>query len=331
MDSWVGDIEQETLGNDTFRTVLFTGEHTQLTVMQHRAGRGHRRGRSTMDTTSSSASSQEARGVELGRQRGRAGEGARGRRRLGRDHPRRRRGTTSSTPGTSPSSSTRSTRRPSIRTEPSTARRRMPKRQNELPFVRELTKKQAPRVAVGDQGRAGRARGSRLVARAGCDRVGVGGGNERSTRGRLRVRSSSLSADVRSALRSLLPLPQLPAADRNRALVINLLIETDRVELLAGEPQPVAVPRGDGKKQKIWRCPTCQIAVFSQYTTPKIRFVRGGTLDDPASVVPNVCASTRGRSCPGRFPRRCRRSPTYYNTQKLWPAASLERLEALKR
>ena len=67
------------------------------------------------------------------------------------------------------------------------------------------------------------------------------------------------------------------------AFVINLLIETDRVELLAGDPVPVAVPRGT-KKQKIWRCPACQIAVFSQYTTPKIRFVRGGTLDDPASV-----------------------------------------------
>ena len=72
------------------------------------------------------------------------------------------------------------------------------------------------------------------------------------------------------------------------AFVINLLIETDRVELLAGDPEPVSVPRGAGKKQKIWRCPTCQVAVYSQYTTPKIRFVRGGTLDDPASVEPDV-------------------------------------------
>jgi mannose-6-phosphate isomerase-like protein (cupin superfamily) len=30
---WVKDIEHETLANDTFRTVLFTGEHHQLTVM----------------------------------------------------------------------------------------------------------------------------------------------------------------------------------------------------------------------------------------------------------------------------------------------------------
>ena len=34
MLGWVGDIEQETLDNETFRTVVFTGEHTQLTVMR---------------------------------------------------------------------------------------------------------------------------------------------------------------------------------------------------------------------------------------------------------------------------------------------------------
>jgi len=31
--AWVADIEQVTLDNDTFRTVLYTGTHTQLTVM----------------------------------------------------------------------------------------------------------------------------------------------------------------------------------------------------------------------------------------------------------------------------------------------------------
>ena len=38
MNPWIGDIEQETLGNDTFRTVVFTGEHTQLTVMSIEPG-----------------------------------------------------------------------------------------------------------------------------------------------------------------------------------------------------------------------------------------------------------------------------------------------------
>ena len=34
MLGWVGDIERETLSNETFRTVLFTGERAQLTVMR---------------------------------------------------------------------------------------------------------------------------------------------------------------------------------------------------------------------------------------------------------------------------------------------------------
>jgi hypothetical protein len=107
-----------------------------------------------------------------------------------------------------------------------------------------------------------------------------------------------------------------------------VLIEADRVEVLAGDPQPVSVPRSGGKKQKIWRCPTCEIAVFSQYTTPKIRFVRAGTLDDPASVAPDVHIFTRSKLPWVTLPDSVPAFDVYYDTKKLWPAASLERLEA---
>lgn len=33
MLGWVGDVEKVTLDNENFRTVIFTGSHTQLTVM----------------------------------------------------------------------------------------------------------------------------------------------------------------------------------------------------------------------------------------------------------------------------------------------------------
>ncbi len=112
------------------------------------------------------------------------------------------------------------------------------------------------------------------------------------------------------------------------AFVINLLIEADRLELLAGDPQPVAVPRGT-KKQKIWRCPDCQIAVFSQYTRRQVRFVRGGTLDDPAAVAPDVHIYTRTKLPWVTLPDSVPAFTTYYDTEKLWPAASLERLKAL--
>jgi hypothetical protein len=111
--------------------------------------------------------------------------------------------------------------------------------------------------------------------------------------------------------------------------VINLLIETDRVEVLAGDPQPVGVPRTGGKTQKIWRCPTCQVALFSQYTSRKIRFVRAGTLDDPTAVVPDVHIFTRSKLPWVTLPDSVPAFKVYYDTKRLWPAASLERLEGL--
>jgi mannose-6-phosphate isomerase-like protein (cupin superfamily) len=38
MTGWVGDIEKATIDNETFRTVLWTGDHSQLTVMSIQPG-----------------------------------------------------------------------------------------------------------------------------------------------------------------------------------------------------------------------------------------------------------------------------------------------------
>lgn len=38
MTGWVDDIEKATLDNETFRTVLFTGKHLQMTVMSLKPG-----------------------------------------------------------------------------------------------------------------------------------------------------------------------------------------------------------------------------------------------------------------------------------------------------
>ncbi len=113
------------------------------------------------------------------------------------------------------------------------------------------------------------------------------------------------------------------------AFVVNLLIETDRVEPLSGDPQPVDAPRDDGSVQRVFRCPTCQVAVYSQYTRPEVRFVRGGTLDDPSSVEPDVHIFTRSKVPWVTLPHGVPAFEVYYDTKKLWPAASLERLEAV--
>jgi hypothetical protein len=113
------------------------------------------------------------------------------------------------------------------------------------------------------------------------------------------------------------------------AFVINLLIEADRVELLAGEPRPVDVPRDDGSKQRIFRCPNCQVAVFSQYGRPGVHFVRGGTLDEPSAIMPDVHIFTRSKLSWITLPDEVPAFEVYYDTNALWPAASLERLQAI--
>ena len=114
------------------------------------------------------------------------------------------------------------------------------------------------------------------------------------------------------------------------AFVINALIEADRVELLAGEPRPVAVRRDAGDDQVIWRCPTCRVALFSTYGWPAVRFVRAGTLDDPAPVEPDVHIYTRSKLPWVTLPESVPAFDVFYDSEQLWPAESLERLEALK-
>ncbi len=114
------------------------------------------------------------------------------------------------------------------------------------------------------------------------------------------------------------------------AFVVNLLIEAERVELLAGEPRPVDVPRDDGTAQRIYRCPTCEVAVFSEYGRPDVRFVRGGTLDDPTGVTPDVHIYTRSKVGWVALPASAPAFEVFYDVGALWPAASLERLEALR-
>ena len=68
------------------------------------------------------------------------------------------------------------------------------------------------------------------------------------------------TADVRSALTHCCHCLNCQR-QTSTALVINLLIETDRVQLLAADQQPVDAPPDDGNTQRIFRCPTCQVAV----------------------------------------------------------------------
>jgi hypothetical protein len=114
------------------------------------------------------------------------------------------------------------------------------------------------------------------------------------------------------------------------AFVINLLIEADRVELLAARPQPFEVRRDRGGPQRIYRCPECQVAVFSEYGRRDIWFVRGGTLDEPRAVTPDVHIYTRSKVAWLDLSDSAPAFEAYYDTKSLWPPESLERLGRLR-
>jgi hypothetical protein len=115
------------------------------------------------------------------------------------------------------------------------------------------------------------------------------------------------------------------------AFVINLLIENDRLELLAGEPRPVDVDRGEDRTQRIFRCPTCGVAVYSEYGGPALKFVRAGTLDGGAQVEPDVHIYTRSKVPWVAVPEGVRAFEAFYELPEVWPVASLERLDAAMR
>ena len=113
------------------------------------------------------------------------------------------------------------------------------------------------------------------------------------------------------------------------AFVVNLLVEADRLQLLTGEPTAVDVPRDDGSAQRIFRCPTCQVALFSEYGRPEVKFVRAGTLDDPAQASPDVHIFTKSMRDWVTLPESVPAFEIYYDRHELWPADSLERLDAV--
>jgi hypothetical protein len=114
------------------------------------------------------------------------------------------------------------------------------------------------------------------------------------------------------------------------AFVLNALIETDRITLLVGEPQPVGVPTDSGKPHRIFRCPNCQVALWSEYGgRTRMRFVRVGTLDTPAALKPDVHIYVRSKQPWLQLPAGVPAFQEYYDSKALWPAASLERRRAL--
>jgi hypothetical protein len=116
------------------------------------------------------------------------------------------------------------------------------------------------------------------------------------------------------------------------AFALNAMIEAEEVELLGGEPDWVDTPSASGKGQKIARCPVCRIALWSCYSGAGmlVRFVRVGTLDQPARFPPDIHIFTSTKQPWVVLPPNTPAVAEYYDREKYWPAASLARRQALR-
>lgn len=114
------------------------------------------------------------------------------------------------------------------------------------------------------------------------------------------------------------------------AFALNALIESDRVETLAGTPQSILTPSASGKGQRIVRCPQCHVALWSHYAGggDTFKFVRVGTLDKPDAFPPDIHIFTASKQPWVVLPQGVPAVPEYYRSAEHWPPESLARREA---
>ena len=114
------------------------------------------------------------------------------------------------------------------------------------------------------------------------------------------------------------------------AFVLNALIETDRVDILSGQPKLFSMPTDSGQPHDVARCPDCGTAVWSHYGGLKVlTFLRVGTLDQPALLPPDVHIYTRSKLPWIALPPGVPAFEAYYDSKTVWPAESLARRRAL--
>jgi hypothetical protein len=116
------------------------------------------------------------------------------------------------------------------------------------------------------------------------------------------------------------------------SFALNAMIEADRVVLRSGDPEIVQTPSASGKGQRIARCRTCRIALWSNYAGAgdKVRFVRVGTLDEPDRLPPDIHIFTASKQPWVVLPPGTPAVTEYYDRNLYWPKASLERRRALQ-
>ena len=100
---------------------------------------------------------------------------------------------------------------------------------------------------------------------------------------------------------------------------------------LGGAPEIVLTPSNSGKGQKIARCPSCRIALWSHYSGAgdKVKFIRVGTLDEPDLLPPDIHIFTASKQPWVVIPPRALAVEAYYDWREVWPEYAKKRRAAI--
>jgi hypothetical protein len=115
------------------------------------------------------------------------------------------------------------------------------------------------------------------------------------------------------------------------SFALNAMIESERVAALGREPELVDTPSASGRGQRIARCPSCRLAVWSHYSGggPLFMFIRVGTLDAPDLLPPDIHIFTESKQPWVVIPPGVPSVAQFYEREQVWSAESLARRQAV--
>jgi hypothetical protein len=116
------------------------------------------------------------------------------------------------------------------------------------------------------------------------------------------------------------------------SFVHNAMIESDQLQLLAGETLAVKLPTDSKSAHWVSRCPSCLVTLWSDYgrKSALMKYLRVGTLDAPSEHPPLAEIYVRSRATWLQPQAGLPQYRSHYDARKLWPAASLLRYDEAK-
>jgi hypothetical protein len=105
------------------------------------------------------------------------------------------------------------------------------------------------------------------------------------------------------------------------------MLERTALETLQGDTTLTLVPTDSGRQHGVVRCAACATALWNVHgsRTPRIVYLRVGTLDEPQAHPPQAHIYVRSKQPWLALGEAAPRFKADYDAAKLWPPESLQR------